>query len=117
MIKSYLNKLIEISKKNHSYWLLAETYFLQAKIELATLDLEEAERSLARSHQTAEEYGLNLLITRILNQRDELERQIDKWEEIKKKRSYLSESIALARVEEQLILMLRKKLSLEKYSF
>ena len=117
IIKQYINKIIENAKRIHSYWLLAEIYLLQAKLELITLDLNETQRSLTKAHKIAEKHGLNLLCTRILNEKDELQEQFSIWENFKNSKTIISDRIELAHIDEQLIQLLRKRVSLEKVSF
>ena len=45
--QSYLSRLINIVKKGRSYWLLAETYLLQARVSLLTLNMNKARRLFA----------------------------------------------------------------------
>jgi len=117
VIRPILNKVIEITKKTQSYWLLTETYLLQAKLELVTLDLNEAQLSLDKAYQTAEKFGLKLLILRILDEKDELEKQFTLWENFKSSQAIIAERIYLAHIDNQLVRMLRKRLSLEKIVF
>ena len=120
MIQPHANKIIEIASKHekvHSYWLLVEIYLFQAKLELITLDLNEAQRSLITAHRIAEKYGLNLLILRILNEQEELQKQFNKWESFKNSKAIITERIELAHVNEQLVRMLRKRVYLEKIIF
>jgi len=117
MIQPYIKKLIENAKKIQSYRLLAEIYLLQAKLELITLDLNNAQRSLITAHQIAEKCGLKLLILRIVNEQDELQKQFTKWESFKTSKAILAERIELARIDEQLVRMLRRRVHLEKIIF
>ena len=120
MIQLHVKKIIEIANKHekvHSYWLLVEIYLFQAKLELITLDLNEAQRSLITAHQIAEKHGLNLLILRILNEQNELQKQFTKWESFKNSKAIIAERIELAHVDEQLVRMLRKRVHLEKITF
>jgi len=120
IIQPHVNKIIEIASKHekvHSYWLLVKIYLFQAKLELITLDLNEAQRSLITAHQIAENHGLNLLILRILNEQDELQKQFTKWESFKNSKVIIAERIELAHVDEQLVRMLRKRVHLEKITF
>ncbi len=117
MIQPHVNQLIENAKKYHSYSLLTETYLLQAKLELITLDLNEAQRTLIKAHHIAEKYGLKLLILRTLNEQDELQKHLDKWERFKNSKAVIAERIELARLDEQLLRMLRKRVYLEKVIF
>ena len=67
-----INRLLEIAKKSHSYWILCETYILQARVAIITLDLNEARWFLTQAQLLAEKYGLNQLAIKISNEHDEL---------------------------------------------
>ncbi|MHA2394656.1 MAG: tetratricopeptide repeat protein, partial [Promethearchaeota archaeon] len=47
-IKTNLKLILEFSEKTNSFWFLAETYLLQAKVALITFDTNEARRFLTR---------------------------------------------------------------------
>ncbi len=117
IILNYVKKIIEIARKIHSYWLLAEIYLLQAKLELITLDLSKAQQSLIEAYQISEKYNLNLLNLKIKKEQDELQTQITKWENFRYSKAIIAERVEFARVDEQLVQMLRKRLSLEKITF
>jgi len=50
-IQLYLNELIETAERSKSFWLLAETCLIQAKVSLVTLDLTKARRFLIQVQQ------------------------------------------------------------------
>ncbi len=100
--QSYLSQLINIVKNGRSYWLLAETYLLQARVSLLTLNMNKARRLFAKSQGLAEKYGLNLLAMRISNEHDELLKQLDIWEKIKDSKAPLAERIELSHLNEQM---------------
>ena len=106
-----------ISKNQKSYFLLAETYLLQAKLELLTLDLQRAQQSLSEAQNIAEKYGLEVLALRISSEQVELQEQLSKWEDFKKSDAIIAERMDLARIDKRLIRMLRKRLYLEKIIF
>ncbi|MFW9896642.1 MAG: tetratricopeptide repeat protein [Candidatus Thorarchaeota archaeon] len=108
-IQSCINQIMIISQSTNSYWWLSETYLLQAKLELLTLDLKKAEGSLIQAQKIAEEYDLKQLIDRILVEQDKLRNQIDKWKALKKSKAAITELIDLAQIDEQLIRMLRRR--------
>ena len=107
--QSYLSRLINIVKKGRSYWLLAETYLLQARVSLLTLNINKARRLFAKSQDLAEKYGINLLAMRISNEHDELLKQLDVWEKVKDLKAPLEERIELSRLNEQMSGMTKKR--------
>ncbi|MEE9378927.1 MAG: tetratricopeptide repeat protein [Candidatus Lokiarchaeia archaeon] len=108
-INSYITQLLDITEKSHSYWVLGETYLLQAKLALITLNLKKARRLLTKGQQIAEKYGLSLLAMKISNEHDELLKKLDTWENLKESSSSLKERMEFARLNEQMGLMVRKR--------
>ncbi|MHA2391905.1 MAG: hypothetical protein ACXAEX_08035, partial [Promethearchaeota archaeon] len=84
-------------------------YLLQAKVALITFDTNEARRFLTRAQEIAEKYGLNLIAKRISNEHDELLNKLDVWEKLKDSKASLSERMELARLDEQMKGMIRKR--------
>ena len=76
----YITQLLTIAEKSHSYYILCETYMLQAKLALLTLDLDESQRLLIQAQQIAERYGIKRLAIKISNEHDQLLKQLKKWE-------------------------------------
>ncbi|MFX0043943.1 MAG: tetratricopeptide repeat protein [Candidatus Hodarchaeota archaeon] len=107
--QGYLSQLIDIVKKGRSYWLLAETYLLQARVSLLTLNMNKARRLFAKSQNLAEKYGLNLLAMRISNEHDEFLKQLDIWEKIKDSKAPLAERIELSHLNEQMKGMTKRR--------
>ena len=116
-IQPYITRILEFATKLHSYWLLSETYLLHAKLELLTLDLNEARRSLTKAYHIAELHGLDQLVLRISSEQDELLKQFSKWENSRRSRLKIGEFMNLARVDEQIVRMLRNRLYLKKITF
>ena len=108
-INPLINRLLEIAEKSHSYWVLGEIYILQASLALITLDLKEARRFLTQGQQVAEKYGLKMLARKISNKHDELLKQLTIWENLKKSEATLTERLQLARLNEQMDNVLRKR--------
>ena len=115
-IQKYINQIIAIAKNSHSYWLLAETNILQAKLELLTLDLNKAKESLIRTQQIAEEYGLNQLTERISIEQDKLFSYTNKWLSSKNSTATIVELSNLAPLKEQIQYMLKKREILKKFN-
>jgi hypothetical protein len=108
-IKPYIAKLLKYSESQQSYLILAETYLLQAKLSLLTFNIKEAKQFLIQAQQIAERYGLKLLAIKISNEHDELLKQLAIWENLEKSEATLNERLKLARINEQMEDMLRKR--------
>jgi tetratricopeptide (TPR) repeat protein len=108
-IKTNLNRLLEFSEKTNSFWFLAETYLLQAKVALITFDMNEARRFLTRAQEIAEKYGLNLIAMKISSEHDELLKQLDMWEKLKKSKAPLAERMELSRLNDQMEGMVKRR--------
>ncbi len=114
-ILSYVDKTLDIAKKSHSYWLLAETYFLQAQLELLTLNLNKAKELLVKAQQIAEEYRLNQLTERVSIEQDKLLNQTNKWASLKRSTETIVELSNLTPLKEQIQYMLKKRQILKKF--
>ncbi len=109
-LNQFLGQLLELAEKSHSYWLIGETYLLQAKLALLSLDLKEARRLFTQGQQIAERYGIKLLVIKISNEHDELLKQLEIWENLKESKASLAERIELSRLNEQMERMVKKRL-------
>ncbi|MFX1377885.1 MAG: tetratricopeptide repeat protein [Promethearchaeota archaeon] len=112
-IQSYIHQMLYISKNANSFWWLAETYLLQAKLELITLDLKSAEESITQAQKIAEKCGLIQLNEQILIEKINLQDQINKWKALRKSKATITELIDLAQIDDQLIRMLKRRYSLD----
>ncbi|MFX1419451.1 MAG: TIR domain-containing protein [Promethearchaeota archaeon] len=110
-LESYIAQLIESAEKSNSFWILGETYLLQAKLALISLNLKKARQLLTQGQQIAEKNGLKLLAVKISNEHDIVIRQLNIWENLKKSDSSLEERIDLARLDEQVSSMAKKEIS------
>jgi len=79
---------------------MCEAYFLQAKLALIILDIEEARRLLTKAQNNAEKNGLKLLAKKISNEHDELLKQLAMWEELKSSKVSIGKRIELAHLNE-----------------
>jgi hypothetical protein len=108
-LNQFLGQLLELAERSHSYWIMGETYLLQAKFALILLNIEEARRLLTQGQKIAEKFGLNVLAINISNEHDELLIQLERWEKLKKSKASLAERMELSRLEEQMDRMVRKR--------
>ena len=107
-IKDYIGRLLNIAEKTHSYSLQAEAYLLQAKMVLISSDLEEARRLLAKGQQIAEKFGLTRLAMSISEEHDKLLNELSVWEGLRESNAPMGERIELARLNDQVVKMIRK---------
>ena len=107
-IQPYITQLLDIAEKNKSYTNLAETYILQARIALLTFDIKKARRLLIQAHQIAKRHDLARLEKYILNEHEELIKQLDTWKRLIKMKAPISERIELSQLNNQIKRMVGK---------
>jgi len=108
-IQPYITQLMNIAKNQQSFWLLVEGYTFQAKLKLIIFEFREAQNLLSKALNIAEKYGQERLAKRILNEQDELSKNFIKWEKLKASGANMSERMDLARIDEQIEIMLQKR--------
>ncbi len=108
-LESRITQLLENAEKSRSYWILCETYLLQAKMVLISSDLEEARRLLAKGQQIAEKFGLNRLAMSISEEHDKLLNELSVWEGLRESNAPMGERIELARLADQIKHMTKKR--------
>lgn len=109
-INPLITKLIDISKKLKSYWILSETYLLQAKLSLLTFDIKKSQNLLTKARDIAESYGIKLLAIKISHEHDKLIKKINLWGKLKDNNASVSKRFEFAGVTEQMESMLQKKM-------
>lgn len=108
-VNHYIAQLLTIAEKSHSYLYFCETFILQAKLALINLDMKAARRFLTQAQKIAEKYGIRRLAIKISNEHDELLRQLKMWENLKESETSFPERMKLARLNEQMEHMIRKR--------
>ncbi|MFW9820125.1 MAG: tetratricopeptide repeat protein [Candidatus Thorarchaeota archaeon] len=108
-LNPYIEQLINLTKKTNSYWVLTETYILQAKLALLTLDLKGARRLLTKAQHIAEKHGMQRLATKVSFEHDEFLQKLRIWEKLKDTESSLSERFKLTEVTKQMEIMVQKR--------
>ncbi len=108
-IQPYFSRLLDIAEKNNSYPLIAETKLLQARLALLTFNIKNARQLLSEAQHIAEKYGLNRLSMKISNEHDELLKQMDLWEKLKKSDSPIGERLKLTQIEDEMKRMIQKR--------
>ncbi len=106
-LKPLINQLITISEKTKSFWILTETYLLQAKLSLVDFKMKKAQRFLIQAQQIAKRYDLEQLTIKITNENEDLLKKLDLWEKLKETNASLADRLELARLDEQIIGMVQ----------
>ena len=95
-ITPLIAKTLDIAEEANSYYWLAETKLLQAKLALIQMKIEEAKRLMIQAQRIADLHGLNSLASRISSEHDKLLEQVDVWDTVEKEEAPISERIKLA---------------------
>ncbi len=107
-IEELTSRLLEISKRQSSHSLLAETYLLQSKLALIELDMGRARKLLKQAHSIAEEKGLNKLARVVEQERESLLSQLKKWESLIQQKPSKQEMINITHIDALLERMIQK---------
>jgi tetratricopeptide (TPR) repeat protein len=106
--KTLIGKLLEIARNQHSSHLLALTYLLQSKLSLLEFNVNKAQELLTEAQQIAITKNLNRLAMKISNEYDLLLDQLEKWDEISKRKSSISERVELTKLDQILTEIIQK---------
>ncbi|MHA1198400.1 MAG: tetratricopeptide repeat protein [Candidatus Heimdallarchaeaceae archaeon] len=107
-LHNYIKELTLKATLANSNLLLTELYFLQSKILLLDLKVEEAINLLEQALSLAQEKGLNRLAILLSNEYDLLLQQLDKWDEFSSYLPTLDERLELTHIEDLVNRMMRK---------
>ncbi|MFX0047301.1 MAG: tetratricopeptide repeat protein [Candidatus Hermodarchaeota archaeon] len=107
-INPLIDQLLNIAKGSNSFWILAETYILQANLALISSDLGSARRGLTQAQELAEQHGMHRLATKISLQHDELLEQLKIWEGLMKTKSTIAKRFELSQLDKQMTRMVMK---------
>ncbi|MHA1910092.1 MAG: tetratricopeptide repeat protein [Candidatus Kariarchaeaceae archaeon] len=108
-LKELLKKMLELGRKQHSYSLIAETYWVQAQLALVELDLKKAKALLHQAQVIAEERDLEKLARQISNEHDGLLDQIENWENLSKRNAPINERLKVAGLDKIVSKMTKKR--------
>jgi len=111
-VESYLSQLLDLTEKSKSYYLLAETYYLKAKLALLTLNIKETKRFLIQAEKIAQKFNFNQLAIRISVEHEKLNNQIDIWEGLNNVEVSMEERIKLAGIDKQIYQLLQNRANL-----
>ena len=109
-IQGHIQELLIIAEKHNLYLYLAETYLLQAKLSLLTLDIKKAKRLLIQAQKAAESHDMKRMAMKISNEHDKLLRQTKMWESLNISEVPLSERLELTGLSEQMENMVKRRM-------
>ena len=107
-IEKIIEKLLNKAKQQHSHYIEAETRFLQAKLELVQLNLDNSRRYLAMAQKIAHSHGLIRLALNISNYHDSLLEEEDLWANLKEEKAPMSKRLQKVNLGEHVDRILRK---------
>ncbi|MFX1478658.1 MAG: tetratricopeptide repeat protein [Promethearchaeota archaeon] len=110
-INPLIVRLLELAENFHSYWILSETYLLQAKLSLLTFDMKKAQWFLTQAQNIADTYGIKQLGMKISYEYDKLVKQLKDWENLKELEASLPERLKLAGLKEQIETMVKNRIT------
>ena len=84
-------------------------HIFQAKLKLVTFEFKEAKELLTHASDVALINGLNLLAKRVEDEQTDLSKDFLKWEKLRTLGGKLSERMDLARIDEQIQILLQKR--------
>lgn len=96
-------QLRSISKEQNSSSLLAESYLLESKLSLVSLDLDRARSLLHEAQMIADDRGLHLLAKRLSYEHDKIVSSLDQWLNLKDKGSSMQNRLKMAKLAESLL--------------
>ncbi|MFW9818842.1 MAG: tetratricopeptide repeat protein [Candidatus Thorarchaeota archaeon] len=108
-LNHYIAKLLTIAENQHSYLVFCETFILKARLALLNLDINSARLFLTQAQRIAESYNMKRLAMKISFEHDELLKKLNSWERLKESEAHISERWKLARLDEQIKNMVKKR--------
>ncbi len=110
-LNNYINEFVVRATYQQSYLLLIEIIFLQSKILILELKVEESLELLEKSQQIAKEKGLTRLEILLSNEYDTLLDQLDTWDNYSTYLPTLEERFSITHIEDLLNQIIRQRVS------
>ncbi|MFX0208089.1 MAG: tetratricopeptide repeat protein [Candidatus Hodarchaeota archaeon] len=105
-----VDRLFEIAKTQHSYYLMCETYLLQSKLALLKFNTKKSHYLISQAELIAEEKGFGTLTQKITDEKTILQSIISKLELLVAKKPSITEVIELTHLESLFEKMLKKSI-------
>ncbi|MHA1668347.1 MAG: tetratricopeptide repeat protein [Candidatus Heimdallarchaeaceae archaeon] len=81
-LQSIVDQLISLAKKQHSFYLLVQSYWFQSQLAVLELDNKKSKQYLIQALLISEENKLNHLISKINLEYDKLIEQSESWKKL-----------------------------------
>ncbi|MFX0078256.1 MAG: tetratricopeptide repeat protein [Candidatus Hermodarchaeota archaeon] len=98
-VQELLTRLRVIAQDSGSYWVLAETYVLQARLALVEMDLTEVRNLLTEAQIIAQKQQMRRLSQSIAQEYDLLVERLERWEEFVARKPSVGERADILQVE------------------
>lgn len=108
-LESLVNRLLDISEVQRSWWLQAEAYLFRSQLALLRLDLEEARSQMRLAQVIADKMGLHRLARVISLEHDQLLDRLDQWHSLIEQQASMQDRVELAQLEQLVVRMVRKR--------
>jgi tetratricopeptide (TPR) repeat protein len=109
-INFLINRITEYAEFQRSFRLLAEINLLKGKLALIQMNMGDARQLFTIAERIAEEHGLHLLARTISTEHDTLLGQLEKWENLRKAETPVSERVKFVEIDKTLDHMMGKKM-------
>ncbi len=117
-ITTYITKLLNFAEQNYTFFIhyfLADTYLLNAKLQLLTFNIKKAKRFMTQAQQISSRTGYTELSKEITKEYDNLLNNEDLWKKLKEEDAPMADRVALARLHEQIEGMIHKPSKMMAY--
>jgi hypothetical protein len=108
-IQLHVSKISDLAMSQNLHSLLVESYLLEIRLDLITLDLEKAQETLVKAQKVAKKYKIPLSIERLALAENELLKQKIKLKDFKSWDKNILELANLIPMREQIKYMLKKR--------
>lgn len=108
-LNEYVAMLSQTAEKQNSFTLAVESLFLQSQLALLELDTQQAQLSLKKALEIANENSLDKLAVKISNEFDVLLDQLDTWEDFTLKLPTIAEKLELTHIEDKLEQIIKRR--------
>jgi tetratricopeptide (TPR) repeat protein len=109
-INLLINRLTKFAEFQHSFRLMAEIDLLKGKLALIQKNMGDARQLFTKAERIADEHGLHLLARAISTEHDKLLQQLEKWENLLKADTLVTERLKFVEIDKTLDHMMGKKM-------
>ncbi|MFX1512507.1 MAG: tetratricopeptide repeat protein [Promethearchaeota archaeon] len=99
-VKKLASRILEIAESQHSFSLHIESLSLQAKFAIIEGNLQTATDLLTQAETIATKQELHFLIEKVSTEKQQLEEEFEKWEQLIERNAPFQERLEYARMEE-----------------